>query len=138
MKNMRRILFCVALVATSIILTSCSKEGFDKKIIGSWTLTVATQSYSDIEVLSGGDNWTFFSETSDNYGDFRIGSNGSTFGGRWTVVMNRLTLSYSWEDNNVGRYEYNKTTDYNILSLDDEKMSLCAEDGVIYDFVKVK
>lgn len=143
MKNMKSFFFCAVLIATSIIFTSCSKE---KTIIGSWTLTVATQSYSDIEVLTGEEIWTFF--TSDYYksnvlyndtkvdGEFTISYYGATWKGVWGIDGNSLTLITFDESE-----EYNSEStveEYTILSLKKDEMSLCAEYGTIYDFVKVK
>lgn len=138
---MKKILFCVAMVATSIFFSSCSKD--NEKILGSWTLTTATQSYSDIEVLTGEEIWTFF--TSDYYsyvndtkvdGEFTISYNGATWKGLWGIDGNRLTLITFDERDELNAWS--TWEKYTILSLKKDEMSLCAEYGTIYDFVKVK
>lgn len=125
MKNIKLFIMVAFLAAaTTMILTSCSKE---KRIEGKWKITHATGVFSDDK----GETWTFKSNRSGSF----ICS-GWDVDGDWSISGDELTIDAKLQG-------YKVVGEFSIDKLNSSKMSLSGswkvdgeKENVTYEFEK--
>ena len=109
MLNKFKFLGIVALLATSLFMTSCSKENM---LEGTWNVVNLTvNGYAQ----SGG-QWTF------NDGGSFVMNMGETISGNWNLSGDNLTINYSYYDK--GEEYVNGTMNLNVTELKSKSLKV--------------